>query len=46
MDEADPDTLMRMAAFEHARSLGGVRDHLTATELKPDFGTIFNGCQG
>ena len=41
MDEADRDTLMRMAAFEHVRRLGEVHDHLTATELKPGF--LFNG---
>jgi len=35
------DTLMRMAAFEHLRRLGEVRDHLTATELKPGF--VFQG---
>jgi putative restriction endonuclease len=34
----DPDTLMRLAAFEHVRRLGEVHDHLTATELKPGFG--------
>src|SRR5258705_10993121 len=32
-----PDTLMRMAAFEHVRRLGEVHDHLTAAELKPGF---------
>ena len=37
----DPDTLMRMAAFEHVRRLGEVHDHLTATELKPGF--VFEG---
>jgi len=36
-----PDTLMRMAAFEHVRRLGEVHDHLTATELKPGF--IYRG---
>ena len=41
MDEADRDTLMRMAAFEHVRRLGEVHDHLTATELKPGF--VFEG---
>ena len=41
MDEADRDTLMRMAAFEHVRRLGEVHDHLTATELKPGF--VFDG---
>ncbi len=37
----NPDTLMRMAAFEHVRRLGEVHDHLTATELKPGF--VFQG---
>ena len=41
MDEADRDTLMRMAAFEQVRRLGEVHDHLTATELKPGF--VFQG---
>ena len=41
MDETDRDTLMRMAAFEHARRLNEVNDHLTATELKPGF--VFEG---
>ncbi len=41
MDDADRDTLMRMAAFEHVRRLGEVHDHLTATELKPGF--VFDG---
>jgi putative restriction endonuclease len=41
MVEADSDTLMRMAAFEHVRKLGEIHDHLTATELKPGF--IFEG---
>lgn len=45
MDSTDRDTLMRMAAFEHVRKLGEVHDHLTATELKPGFAAIFNGCQ-
>jgi putative restriction endonuclease len=36
-----PDTLMRMAAFEHVRRLGEIYDHLTATELKP--GVVFQG---
>jgi putative restriction endonuclease len=36
-----PDTLMRMAAFEHVRRLGEIYDHLTATELKPGF--VFQG---
>lgn len=37
----DTDTLMRMAAFEHVRTLGEVHDHLTASELKPGF--VFRG---
>jgi putative restriction endonuclease len=35
--DTDRDTLIRMAAFEHLRRLGEVRDHLTANELKPGF---------
>ena len=41
MDEADRDTLMRMAAFEHVRRLDEVHDHLTANKLKPGF--VFDG---
>jgi putative restriction endonuclease len=41
MTDADQDTLIRMAAFEHVRRLGEVYDHLTATELKPGF--VFGG---
>jgi putative restriction endonuclease len=41
MAEADRDTLMRLAAFEHVRRLREVHDHLTATELKPGF--LFEG---
>src|SRR5438876_4701308 len=41
MVEADDDTAMRMAAFEHVRMLNETHDHLTATELKPGF--IFRG---
>ena len=37
MDDADRDTLIRMAAFEHVRRLSEVHDHLTATELRPGF---------
>jgi putative restriction endonuclease len=37
MNQADRDTLLRMAAFEHVRRLGEVHDHLTAAELKPGF---------
>jgi putative restriction endonuclease len=36
-NEADRDTLMRMAAFEHVRRLGEVHDHLTASDLSPGF---------
>jgi putative restriction endonuclease len=41
MPEADRDTLIRLAAFEHVRRLSEVHDHLTATELKPGF--VFEG---
>ena len=41
MTKIDKDTRMRMAAFEHVRKLGEIRDHLTAKELKPGF--IFEG---
>jgi len=41
MADADRDTLMRMAAFEHLRRLGEVHNHLTATELNPGF--LFEG---
>jgi putative restriction endonuclease len=41
MDEADRDTLLRLAAFDHVRRLAEVHDHLTATELKPGF--VFAG---
>jgi len=41
MTDTDRDTLMRMAAFEHVRSLSEVYDHLTAEELKPGF--VFEG---
>src|SRR5579862_7250049 len=41
MNNADHDTLIRMAAFEHVRRLGEIHDHLTATELKPGF--VFQG---
>jgi putative restriction endonuclease len=36
-----PDTLIRMAAFEHVRRLGEIHDHLTETEIKPGF--VFQG---
>src|SRR3954467_1479823 len=35
------DSQMRMAAFDHVRGLGEIRDHLTATKLKPGF--VFRG---
>jgi putative restriction endonuclease len=41
MIDDDRDTSIRMAAFEHVRTLGEVHDHLTANELKPGF--IFDG---
>jgi putative restriction endonuclease len=41
MDEADRDSLMRMAAFEHIRRLSEIHDRLTAAELRPGF--IFQG---
>jgi putative restriction endonuclease len=41
MSDADRDTLMRMAAFDHVRRLSQVRDQLTAEDLKPGF--IFQG---
>lgn len=37
MDEADRDTRMRLAAFEHVRRLGEVHAHLTAAELRRGF---------
>jgi putative restriction endonuclease len=37
MDEANRDTLMRMAAFEHVRGLAEVHTHLAAADLKPGF---------
>jgi len=37
MIEADVDTQMRMAAFEHVRRLGEIHDHMTGTVLKPAF---------
>jgi putative restriction endonuclease len=43
MADADRDTLMRMAAFEHVRRLGEVHDHLSTTELKPGF--VFQGAR-
>jgi hypothetical protein len=41
MVEADRDTLLRIAAFDHVRGLSEVYDHLTANELKPGF--VFDG---
>ena len=41
MADADRDTRLRMAAFEHVRRLGEIHDHLTANELKPGF--VFEG---
>jgi putative restriction endonuclease len=41
MDDANRDTLMRLAAFEHVKRLIEVHDRLTAMELKPGF--IFQG---
>jgi putative restriction endonuclease len=41
MIAATPDTLMRMAAFEHVRRLSEIHDHLTAIQLKP--GLMFRG---
>lgn len=41
MSEQDVDTLIRMAAFKHARRLAEIHDHLTATELKSGF--VFAG---
>jgi len=41
MDDANRDTLMRMAAFEHVRRLSDVHYHLTAIELSPGF--VFEG---
>jgi putative restriction endonuclease len=41
MDETDPDTLIRLVAFEHVRRMSEVHDHLTAIELKPGF--VFGG---
>src|SRR6266571_5247175 len=37
MDDADRDTLIRMAAFDHIRRLREIYDHLTATELNAGF---------
>lgn len=35
VNDAEHDTLVRLAAFEHVRRLSEVHDHLTSTELKP-----------
>src|SRR3981189_639148 len=37
MTDDDPDTLMRLAAFEHVRRLNEIADLLTLTDLKPGF---------
>lgn len=37
MAEANHDTLIRLAAFDHVRKLQEVHDHLTAKELRPGF---------
>lgn len=37
VNDAEHDTLMRMAAFEQVRRLGEVHDHLTANDLNPGF---------
>ena len=41
MSTEDPDTRMRMAAFEHVRRLSDLHDHLTKKELSPGF--VFEG---
>jgi len=41
MPDADLDSLMRLAAFEHVGRLSEVHDHLTAVHLVPGF--IFQG---
>src|SRR5271155_831513 len=41
MTDHDRDTVMRLAAFEHVRTLSEVHDHLTTNELKPGF--VFDG---
>ena len=41
MTDDDPDTPMRMVAFEHVRRLSETHDNLTANELKPGF--VFQG---
>ena len=41
MVDANADSTIRMAAFEHVRKLGEIHDHLTANELKPGF--VFQG---
>jgi putative restriction endonuclease len=38
---ADPDAVMRMAAFDRVQRLSQIHDHLTAAELKPGF--VFQG---
>jgi len=41
MSDYGQDTLLRLAAFEHVRKLGHIRDHLTAADLRPGF--VFSG---
>jgi putative restriction endonuclease len=41
MPDANRDTLLRLAAFEHVRRLNDAHGHLTANELKPGF--MFDG---
>ena len=41
MKHSDEDAGMRLAAFEHIRSLARAHDLLTSTELKPGF--VFDG---
>jgi putative restriction endonuclease len=41
MTDSDRDTMMRIAAFEHVRTLTEAHDLLTATDLKPGF--MFDG---
>lgn len=41
MSEAELDTAIRLAAFEHLRKLGETHAHLSAAELQPGF--MFDG---
>jgi hypothetical protein len=34
LDEADRDTLMQLAAFEHVRRLSEIHDHLTGSGVR------------